>query len=153
MPRESFAESMTPPPPRRMPAPKTKDIQVDPAIAHELEKRAEQAGARSAGDPIPIGRGRPQTSPDVSTRKGGKKGRRKAKTPADVPVATARQRDDGPGEHLIVTRKGNKKRRRRTVYMCPDVDAQLVGYCETEGREASVVIATAVQRYLTSLDV
>jgi hypothetical protein len=144
MPRESFADSMTPPS-RRRAAPKTKDIQVDPAIATELEKRAEQAGTRSAGDPIPIGRGRPQTSANVSARKRGDN-----KT-AVVPVATARQRDGGPGEHLIVTRKGNKKRRRRTVYMCPDIDAQLVGYCETEGREASVVIATAVRRYLASL--
>jgi len=152
MPRESLAECLSTPPRRRRAAPpKTKDINVDPVKAAELERLAEEAGKRDAGEPIPIGRGRPQTSADVRTKTTRKKRGRKTGGDA-VPVATARQRENGPGEHLIVTRKG-KTRRRRTVYMSPDVDAQLVGYCEAEGREASIVISMAVERYLASLDV
>jgi len=48
----------------------------------------------------------------------------------------------------VVRRRGGRLRRRRTLYLPPDLDARLATFCGERGREVSETIAEAVAIYL-----
>ena len=54
----------------------------------------------------------------------------------------------GHSDPAIVTRKNGRQRRRTTVYLPPELVQQLKLRCIQEGKELSVVVAVAVERYL-----
>ena len=55
------------------------------------------------------------------------------------------RRADGPG---MVKRAGGRVRRRRTVYLPPELDRRLTMRCASEGLEASEVVAEALGAWL-----
>jgi predicted DNA-binding protein len=50
----------------------------------------------------------------------------------------------------IVEREGGRLRRRRTVYLPPDLDERLDRWCADQGREVSHAVAEAIRRMLDS---
>ena len=57
---------------------------------------------------------------------------------------TARQRG-------LVAREGGRLRRRRTIYLPPELDERLETWCADQGREVSHAIAEAIRRMLGSV--
>jgi len=53
-----------------------------------------------------------------------------------------------PKGKCLVKRRGGRVRRRRTMYMPPDLDARLAAFCHENHREVSETIAAAVELYL-----
>ncbi len=45
-------------------------------------------------------------------------------------------------------REGGRLRRRRTIYLPPDVDERLERWCADQGREVSHAVAEAIRRML-----
>lgn len=91
------------------------------ARIRELEARAEARGSGIAGESV-------QTfAPSVPQRASG----------TDVQTPRA-----------VVRRRGGRLRRRRTIYLPPDLDRRLATFCASNGRETSETIAEAVAVFL-----
>lgn len=58
------------------------------------------------------------------------------------------QTSSADASKAVVRRRGGRLRRRRTIYLPPDLDARLVGFCDDNGREVSETLAAAVELYL-----
>ncbi len=64
------------------------------------------------------------------------------------------QDDTQPSRHLeaqtkgLVKRRNGRVRRKRSLYMPPDLDARLASFCHANGREVSETIAEAVALFL-----
>ena len=59
-----------------------------------------------------------------------------------------RTAEEPPKGRSLVTRADGRVRRRRTVYLPPELDRRLAVHCAAEGVEASEVVAEALAAYL-----
>ena len=57
-------------------------------------------------------------------------------------------KDAEPMQKGLVKRRNGRVRRKRGVYMPPDLDKRLAVYCAANGREVSETVAAAVELYL-----
>ena len=53
-----------------------------------------------------------------------------------------------PAGRGLVQRRNGRVRRRRTIYLPPDIDRELAMFCASNGREVSETIAHALVLYL-----